>query len=500
MIQRFVTRVVFGVCLAILLNLDAFSAPLQVQFTAEPTQYDPLFLEDGTALKLAANTLGTAYYYDGRGERQKGLMEGCSISRDRLRYSCRFKKGLKWSDGKPFHAEQFLLALRRLVTEPVKGALSNLYPPIDLKNTMVRDSRTIEILLKEQDEQFLNWMTTPAFAPVRKDILELYEKNHSPVVPTLGAYEVVEYKRDSHVLLRKNPEYYAAGEVSIPEVKIRFIPEEASLLPLMKAGTIDILSKVPVLQLKQIGELASVVEVPVEAVTYLAFNTKKPPFNEKANRIAVRNALLISKRVDLAKLLRTGERGAPSFLPTILAPGGYRREWIIPELKHPPAVRFKIQSDSGSRNQTLLEFVQNELKEDLGWKAELDLLDWKAHYSKLKTDPDEAYRFGWQNPVSDPSIVYEVLSANSPNNFTGWSNKEFDGLVDELHQESRLVKRSKLIYEIESILWEEAPVVPLLHQVLRFAVSKRVSGFRANPFGVILFRELRFNENPGPEN
>jgi ABC-type transport system substrate-binding protein len=497
MIHRFVTRVVFGVLVAILLNSDAFSAPLQVQFTAEPTQYDPLFLEDGTALKLAANTLGTAYFYDGKGERQKGLMEGCSISRDRMHYTCKFKKGLKWSDGKPFHADQFLFALKRLTVGPVKGALSHLYPAIDLKKTRVIDARMIEIQLKEQDERFLNWMTTPAFAPIRSDIVDLYEKNHSPVVPTLGAYEVVEYKRDSHLLLKKNREYYAAGEVTIPEVKIRFISEEASLLPLLKSGMIDILSKVPSLQIKQIAEVASLIEVPVEAVTYLAFNTKKPPFNDKNNRIAVRNALLIAKRSELARILRTGEHGAPSFLPTLLAPGGYRREWIIPELKHGQSLQFKIQSDSGSRNQTLLEYVQNEIKEDLGWKAELDLLDWKAHYAKLKSDPDEAYRFGWQNPVSDPSIVYEVLTSGSPNNFTGWTQKEYDSLVDELHQESRLVKRSKLIYEIESILWEEAPVVPLLHQVLRFAISKRVSGFRANPFGVILFRELRFSENSG---
>jgi oligopeptide transport system substrate-binding protein len=236
--------------------------------------------------------------------------------------------------------------------------------------------------------------------------------------------------------------------------------------------------------------------VPVEAVTYLAFNTKKPPFRDRDHRIAVRNAILFAKRADLAKLLGTGERGAPSFLPTILAPGGYRREWIITPVKTGVPGRLRIQSDSGSRNQTMLEYVQGEIKDELGWSPELELLDWKAHYSKLKSDPGEMYRFGWQNPVSSPSIVYEVLTSGSPNNFTGWSNKEYDALVAELHQEPLLVKRSKLIYEIESILWDEAPVIPLLHQVLRFGVSKRVSGFRANPFGVVLFRELRLEEAP----
>jgi ABC-type transport system substrate-binding protein len=53
---------------------------------------------------------------------------------------------------------------------------------------------------------------------------------------------------------------------------------------------------------------------------------------------------------------------------------------------------------------------------------------------------------------------------------------------------------------LETILYEEAPVVPLLHQVLRFAYSKRVSGFRANPFGVILFRELHLNNEKPKTN
>ncbi|NDD92642.1 hypothetical protein EBZ37_11205, partial [bacterium] len=69
------TSVVFGIFCSILLNSVAFSQPLQVQFTSEPTQYDPLFLEDGVALRLAANTLGTLYSYDGKGERKKGLVD-----------------------------------------------------------------------------------------------------------------------------------------------------------------------------------------------------------------------------------------------------------------------------------------------------------------------------------------------------------------------------------------------------------------------------------------
>ena len=473
---------------------------LAVQLSSEPTEYDPLLLEDGTALKISANTLGTLYQYDGKGNRSKGLVSDYSVSRDRKHYTFRFRKNLKWSDGKPFEATQFLLAVTRLVKEPVKAALSDLFPKIDLAHTRVLDSRTMELVLFEPDAQLLNWLTLPPFAPLRADILSIYAEKHTPVVPTLGAYEVVDYKRGDSLTLKKNANYFDADSVSIPEVKIRFIEDEGALVPLLNAGTVDILNRVPVLQLKQVEEVARVLTVPVEAVTYLAFNTRKPPFQDLSNRRSVRDALLRVKKVELAQDLKTGERAANGFLPEVLLPAELRLP--DPSVNASPTpnprdqkLEFSIQSDIGSRNQTILEFVQSELKSDFGWKVTLDLMDWKAHYAKLKTDPDPIYRVGWQNPVSDPFVVYQVLTSKSPNNFTGWSNSLYDAKVASLRQETRNVKRLKLIQELETILYEEAPVVPLLHQVLRFAYSKRVLGFRANPFGVILFRELRLNDS-----
>lgn len=88
---------------------------LTVQFPSEPTHYDPLLIEDGVGMKLSANTIATLFQYDGAGERKKSLLYNYSVSKDRLQYTFRFKKNLKWSDGKPFRAEQFILAIKRFV-------------------------------------------------------------------------------------------------------------------------------------------------------------------------------------------------------------------------------------------------------------------------------------------------------------------------------------------------------------------------------------------------
>ncbi len=473
----------------------SYADTLTVQFGSEPTQYDPLFAEDGTALRLAANVIASPFEYDGVGNLKKNLVSSISMSKDKKKYTIKFRKNLMWSDGVRFHANQFVAAVQRLVKEPVKAALSELFPEIDLTKTKSLDALTAELVLKVPDAQLENWLSLPPFSPIREDMMEAFAKRN-PVVPTLAAYQVVEYKREDYLLLKKNPHYHESESVKIDQVKIRFLKDEATLLPLLKSGDVDILCKVPVLQVENIKKIAHVSEVQVEAVTYLGFNTKKAPFNDVQNRRAFLDAIFV-KRVELSKILMTGEMPAVMFLPPILIPSSYtiNTQMLPKKNSFMPDLEFQIQSDSGSRNQTIMEFLQSVVKDRYRWKMKIDIMDWKAHYAKLKVNVDEVYRFGWQNPVSDPYVMYQVLQSNSSNNYTGWSNPEYDQLVNQLRQETAQVKKVKLIEKIEGILLQEAPVVPLLHQVLRFANSKRVQGFRANSFGVILFREIRLAKN-----
>ncbi|MBS1960347.1 MAG: peptide ABC transporter substrate-binding protein [Bdellovibrionales bacterium] len=504
MIHKIMHSVVFAIVLCVLTTQSAksdtlsaasstvtvASPVLNVQFTNEPTQYDPLLVEDGVGLWMMANTVGTLYEYDGRGTLQKALVESMSLSRDKKHYSFKFKKGLKWSDGTEFKADHFVLAIQRLVNEPVKAATIQFIPGIDLSKTRAIDNRTAEVQLKDPDALFLNWLTLPALAPIRQDMIDAYKKRPDPVQPTLAAYRVTDYKREDYVSLKKNPEYYNVGAVNTTEVKIRFIKDESSLLPLLKAGSLDILFKVPALQVDEIKKVATVYNGEVEAVTYFGFNVKKPPFDDKKNRQLVRDALY-SKKEDLAKVLKTDELPALFLAPPVLWARAQSRTTPPPPSKTAESIEFSAQSDMNSRTQAMYEFTQNELKKQLGWKMKLDMLDWKTHYAKLKSDPDPMFRFGWLNPVSDPWLTYQIFQGNSINNFTGWSNEQYDKLLAELRQENRAVKKMQLMRELEDIVWDEAPGVPMLHQVMKFAYSKRVSGFRSNSFGAILFREIR---------
>lgn len=54
-------RLMTSLVLSLLFVVNANAAPLTVQLLTEPTQFDPLLLEDGASLKISANTLGTLF-------------------------------------------------------------------------------------------------------------------------------------------------------------------------------------------------------------------------------------------------------------------------------------------------------------------------------------------------------------------------------------------------------------------------------------------------------
>ncbi|WP_423747367.1 ABC transporter substrate-binding protein (plasmid) [Haladaptatus sp. SPP-AMP-3] len=60
-----------------------------------------------------------------------------------------------------------------------------------------------------------------------------------------GPYEFVEWKSGSHVLLKKNENYWKDGIPSVDEVKFNFIGENSTRLANLRSGTIDLTDKVP---------------------------------------------------------------------------------------------------------------------------------------------------------------------------------------------------------------------------------------------------------------
>ncbi|MFL5813064.1 MAG: peptide ABC transporter substrate-binding protein [Bdellovibrionia bacterium] len=492
---------------------------LKVQLNAEPISLDPAEVEDGNGLKLIAELREGLVGYDSQGHLKNLLAQSYTVSPDGRRLEFTLKPDLKWSDGQTVMVEDFVFGIRRAL-EPSKGGKVSMellpirgakdYRTGKIKPVRDPKDRTIGVYanegklifeLEQAAPYFIHALTLPAALPVRQDILmEANGKWTEDKAPGTGPYRFAAYQPGKRFLIEANPYYWGAQ----PEVRLidfLFITDEAAALNLFETGQLDILTRLPPADIPRLRKLPTFKSDPFYATYFIAFNTRKAPFTDRDFRRAVSGAV---QREEIVKTMDTGEKPALSWLP----PGiegfleyqnpksifGNSIAKVKGELSHHPVAPVPAAFDTSARNSMIMEKIQHDLIETLGLKTSLSNMEWKAYVKSLQTDAPAIYRFGWLTPFADPINSLQAFTTGNPNNYAGWSNSEYDRLVQEIAGMVPGSARTEKIRKAQKILVEDdAAVVPIFHYVQNHLVSQRVNGFKVNPFGIVSFNEMSLN-------
>ncbi|MCK9906025.1 ABC transporter substrate-binding protein, partial [Frankia sp. Cpl3] len=124
-----------------------------------------------------------------------------------------------------------------------------------------------------------------------------------------GPYKFVEWVKGDKIVLEANPTYFK-GAPKISKVTFRVIPEVATQIAELQSGGVDIVRMVPPDMLAQLegNSQIAVASTPLLRVYYLAFDTKKKPFDDVRVRQAMNYAVdveTIIKKVLGDKAVRT---------------------------------------------------------------------------------------------------------------------------------------------------------------------------------------------------
>jgi oligopeptide transport system substrate-binding protein len=501
---------------------------LRIQLSAEPISLDPAFAEDGVSMQVLKNTMDGLVGYDGSGALVNRLAESYSISPNRKRYEFKLRSDAKWSDGKSVQAEDFVAAFRRALAPSTPSKLSSLLMGIrgaeayhsgkkGPESLSVRgEAGKLIIELDHPVSYFLQALTLTSAFPIRADLIASNEGKWSESFPVTGSYRIVRHEIERKIVLEKNP--FAIASLQSPSapavIELVNVADESTGTHLFEQGKLDILTKVPATEIGRYRKNGWLRTDPYLAVYYLAFNIRKPPFDD----VVVRRTVAASiHKEEITTALESGEKPAWSFIPAGLE-GAFAEP--IPGLSPRPSAelehaRKKLAAtsssgtkgksrssrivtasfDSSSRNSMILEKVQNDLEKNIGLHLSLTNMDWKSYVRSLQTDAAPLYRFGWLAPFGDPITHLEVFATGNPNNYSHWSNVRYDKLVGEISRLAPSPARDQKMKEAQYLLErDEAVVIPIFHYVQNHAVSSRVEGFRVNPYGVIRFDELKLKE------
>jgi peptide/nickel transport system substrate-binding protein len=111
----------------------------------------------------------------------------------------------------------------------------------------------------------------------------------------------------------------------------------------------------------------------------------------------------------------------------------------------------------------------------IGIKVKLEAIPKAQHFPKVKKRSTDFYMLGWGVPTLDSHYVFSyLLDKDGSWNATGYNNAKVNEITKTIATEPDLAKRTKLIDEAWQQVRADAPYIPLHHQVLAWAMSKKV--------------------------
>ncbi len=494
---------------------------INVNIGNEPPTLDWALATDSTSFTVLNNVMEGLTRFGGDFLPQPALAESWEISEDGETYTFKIREGVLWTDGKPLRAEDFEYSWKRILDPKTGGHYA--YFLFDVKNAeeyntgKIEDprkvgvkalgDRTLQVKLKRKASYFPSLLTFMSTFPMRKDVLEKHgiKWTEPENIVTLGPYKPSLWRHHDVIILSINPDYW--GEVpKIKKVNMIMNENPSSALALYESGKLDFADSksIPPLEVPRLRNLDEFKTTLQFRTNYIAFNVKKPPFNDPLVRKAFTSSI---DRKSIVNLIQGGGIETTSWIPKNML--GYNptiglrfdraqaKKWLAkagyPDGKGFPDVSF-LWPDVSS-NRVIAEALQSMWKEHLGIKVNLVNEEWKVYLSTINTKPPEIHRAGWGADFPDPHNFMNLFTCVSGNNRTGWCNTKYDELVERAAQETDSEKRRILYDKAQKILTEtDAPIAPFYITMQQNLIKPYLAGLEPNPLDVVLFKKASFRD------
>lgn len=442
-----------------------------------------------------------------------GAAESWTVSDDGTVYTFTLRDHT-WSDGTPVTAADFVLAFQRILNPEEAAEYAYILYPIknaeaintaaldDLGALGVRavDDRTLEITLERPTSFFIEQLTHYTAFPIPGHALEAHGDDWVKPgnIVGNGAYTVVEWLPNTHVKAVKNENFYDAANVTIDTVYYYPTEERAAALKRFRAGELDVNYDFPSDQIDWLNQnLPGQARIfPYLGIYYYAINTRKAPFDNQALRQAL--SMAIDREAITDKVLRTGELPAYSFVPP--GAGSYGEPAYVAWKDMPYEERLaqarELLADAGfgpdhplaltlryntSENHKKIAIAVAAMWKQIGVQTGLFNAEVKVHYNDLQEGDFEVARAGWIADYNDPENFLTLLRTKTGRmNYGGYSNPDFDLLMEEADATVDAAARNELMRQAEALAMADLPVIPIYYYVSKNLVAPYVEGWLDN--------------------
>ncbi len=453
---------------------------------------------------------GPFKYKPGTTELIKGIIEDYKVEEGGKVYILKLRKDLKFADGTPCTAKDLKWAIDRVAR--IKGDPA--WFVLDFVNkTEVIDDYTLKITLKNPVAFYPAVLAVPTYFPIPPNKYPPNEISSDNTAGSVGPYKITKWVRDQVLILETNP-YYYGEKPKTKRIIIKFYKDATTLRLALESGEIDVawrtLNPTDIKDLRKNPNL-QVIEGKGSFIRYIVFNTKIKPFDNKKVRQALAAALdrnAIAQRVFL---------GTVDPLYSLVPMGMWSHEDVFKE-KYGEAnleLAKKLLSEAGySENHKLkvelwytpshygdteadVAALIKEAWEKTGMvEVTIKSAEWSTYLELTRKGQLPVTLYGWYPDYIDPDdYLYPFLHTGS-NRWLGepYSNPQMDKLLEQAQVTFDHNKRVQLYKQVQQILADDAPIVPIFQGKLYVVAKKNVHGIILDPIMLLryflLYKEI----------
>ncbi|MCP8939423.1 ABC transporter substrate-binding protein [Alsobacter sp. SYSU M60028] len=446
---------------------------------------------------------------------QPGLATKWETSDGGKTFTLTLREGVKFSDGTPLTAADVKWSLDR-ARDPKAGAWNSSLASID--SIEAKEPGTVVLKLKNPDPTLVAALATFNSAIMPQKLFEATPgatpedkaKAFAEKPVGTGPFMLTSWKRGVSMTLKRNPNYWKAGEDGKPlpyldELEFQIIPDDSTRLLKLKAGEIDGAEFIPYARVKELQSDANLrMELwPSTRVRYLTmfagptFKDGKP--NPMAN-VKVRQAMNYAVNKDAVIAITTLGLGKPmrSFMssttPLFVGQDLYKYDpakakALLAEAGLANGFEVSIYSLSGnSDDQNDLQAVQ-QMWSQVGIKLKIEPVDNPTRTARYREENFQMRTAAWTNDISDPSQItsYFAYWPNIHSLHSDFKDPRIDELFEKSQRETDPKARAEQYKEIQQRYNEAAPIVYLYETPYPVAFRKNAKGFVQIPLGNNLF-------------
>jgi len=428
------------------------------------------------------------------------IAKSWEISDDGLVYTFHLKRGVTFHNGREVTSTDFRYSFERCldpknrserswVLAPVSGARAMLDGDADtLAGMETPDDYTVVLRLDRPFAPFISYLAMEA---ARVHAREGVGGDDFTPIGT-GPFRFVSWDHGIRVTVEANDAWHG-GRSGLDRVEFEVIPDVGVAFQKFVAGELDFVEEIPPGQLRLIRERhpESVKMWPYLRIEYIGFNHTRPPFKDNP---ALRKAL--SWAVDRERIVADLFEGAAERPTGILPPGipgrdetiagyGYdleKAKQLLAEAGYPGGAglpELTLWYNTNERHEQVSQYIRSTL-EKLGVKVRLKSLDWPAYLKACESHEPDMYRLGWVADIPDAdNFLYILLHSSqigAAGNYSGYSDPEFDRLVEEARLITDQARRVELYKQADRKAMEDAVWILYAYPMQRILFNPAYEG------------------------